>query len=263
VKQGPFDNAQVWTQLSASQRSTIKAQYKAAGITLAVSAFGSTDKPTTQGYEPVALANKLSKFVKDYDLDGVDIDYEVSTLRASRLHWLTIFVQDFDAVNSGKSEAWLISFTKQLRVNLPQGERSRQALPLALTLLQANIFSRMLVSRSNCVIRRDWIHQWWSRRALASSLPRFTTGSIWSRSPICRFSTDPAYKNGAYRAVHKAVGDLIDWWVWSLRGEFIVADNKTRYNIQVSLNSTTPHGVYWMRYEKSSFTTVSDQLLTR
>jgi chitinase len=86
VKQGPFDNAQVWTQLSASQRSTIKAQYKAAGITLAVSAFGSTDKPTTQGYEPVALANKLSKFVKDYDLDGVDIDYEVSTLRASRLH---------------------------------------------------------------------------------------------------------------------------------------------------------------------------------
>jgi GH18 family chitinase len=79
MKQGPFDNALLWTQLSASQRSKIKSQYNAAGIKLAVSAFGSTDKPTTQGYEPVALANKLSKFVKDYNLDGVDIDYEVCT----------------------------------------------------------------------------------------------------------------------------------------------------------------------------------------
>lgn len=30
-------------------------------------------------------------------------------------------LQDFDAMNGGTAEAWLISFTKQLRVNLPQG----------------------------------------------------------------------------------------------------------------------------------------------
>lgn len=86
VQQGPYDVAELWTELSASQRSQIKAEYKAAGITLAVSAFGSTDTPTTDGYDPVDLANRLSAFVKDYDLDGVDIDYEVRILRLLGFH---------------------------------------------------------------------------------------------------------------------------------------------------------------------------------
>lgn len=35
-----------------------------------------------------------------------------------------IFRQDFDAVNAGdgKAEAWVITFTRQLRVRLPQGK---------------------------------------------------------------------------------------------------------------------------------------------
>jgi hypothetical protein len=35
-----------------------------------------TDAPTTLGYNPTTTAQRLAKFVKAYELDGVDIDYE-------------------------------------------------------------------------------------------------------------------------------------------------------------------------------------------
>lgn len=70
----------MWTALTAAQRSTIKSQYAAAGIKIGVSAFGSTDVPTSSGYNPVTVANDLAAWVIQYDLDGVDIDYEVSRL---------------------------------------------------------------------------------------------------------------------------------------------------------------------------------------
>jgi hypothetical protein len=46
----------------------------------------------------------MAKWVLDYDLDGIDVDYE-----------------DFSAINAGdgKAEQWLITFTKTLRDNLP------------------------------------------------------------------------------------------------------------------------------------------------
>ncbi|KAF9475014.1 glycoside hydrolase [Pholiota conissans] len=103
---GPFDKALEWTTLSSSQRSTIKAQYAAAGIKLIVSLFGSTEEPTTEGKDPIVTANTMAAWVKQFDLDGADVDYE-----------------DFDAVNAGdgKAEAWLVSFTTQLRKQLPAG----------------------------------------------------------------------------------------------------------------------------------------------
>jgi chitinase len=60
-----------------------------------------------QGYDPIALANTMSSFVKTYTLDGIDVDYE-----------------DFAAINAGNgnAETWLISFTTQLRANLPSGQ---------------------------------------------------------------------------------------------------------------------------------------------
>ncbi|CAL1715059.1 unnamed protein product [Somion occarium] len=105
--EGPFDKAEEWTQLSASQRSSIKSQYAAAGIKLMVSVFGSTDVPTSTGADPIATANTVAAWVKQFDLDGVDVDYE-----------------DFNAFDAGNgsAESWLISFTKQLRVQLPQGQ---------------------------------------------------------------------------------------------------------------------------------------------
>lgn len=75
--EGAWDKAEEWTQLTAAQRTTVKSQYAAAGISLIVSLFGSTDVPTTSGADPVATANTVAAWVKEYDLDGVDVDYEV------------------------------------------------------------------------------------------------------------------------------------------------------------------------------------------
>ncbi|KAM5540643.1 hypothetical protein V8D89_005674 [Ganoderma adspersum] len=99
---GPWDKAYEWTTLSASDRATIKSQYNAAGIKLMVAAFGSSDVPTSAGADPVTTANSLASYVKTYGLDGVDVDYE-----------------DFNAMDGGTAEAWLISFTTQLRAQLP------------------------------------------------------------------------------------------------------------------------------------------------
>ncbi|KAF8159455.1 glycoside hydrolase [Crassisporium funariophilum] len=106
LTRGAFDKAQEWTQLTATQRSTVKSQYAAAGIKLIVSVFGETDAPTSNGADPVNTANTMAAWVKQFSLDGVDVDYE-----------------DFDAINAGdgKAEAWIASFTTQLRKNLPQG----------------------------------------------------------------------------------------------------------------------------------------------
>ncbi|KAJ7180661.1 glycoside hydrolase family 18 protein [Mycena filopes] len=105
--EGAWDKAAEWTELSAADRATIKAQYNAAGIKLMVSAFGSTDQPTTSGLNPVTLATTMANWVIQWGLDGIDVDYE-----------------DFPAFdsNSGSAENWLISFTTQLRTILPQGQ---------------------------------------------------------------------------------------------------------------------------------------------
>ncbi|KAK2460476.1 hypothetical protein APHAL10511_007523 [Amanita phalloides] len=105
--QGAWDNAGAWASLSASERSTIKSQYAAAGIKLMVSAFGSTDTPTSSGADPIATADTMAQWVKTYQLDGIDIDYE-----------------DFGAIDKGdgSAERWLISFTTQLRKTLPVGQ---------------------------------------------------------------------------------------------------------------------------------------------
>ncbi|TFK54531.1 glycoside hydrolase family 18 protein [Heliocybe sulcata] len=104
---GAADQAIEWTSLTADQRSTIKASYAAAGIKLLVSAFGSTETPTSSGINAVTAANNMAAWVKQYDMDGIDIDYE-----------------DFAAMNKGdgSAETWLINFTQQLRTQLPAGD---------------------------------------------------------------------------------------------------------------------------------------------
>ena len=79
---GAWDNAGSWAALSAEDRASIKAQYEAAGIKLVVSAFGSTDTPTSSGLDPIGLANTMGNWVKQYNLDGIDIDYEVRALHS-------------------------------------------------------------------------------------------------------------------------------------------------------------------------------------
>ncbi|KAG1752140.1 glycoside hydrolase family 18 protein [Suillus lakei] len=104
---GPADQAEEWTLIDATTRASIKASYQNAGISLIVSAFGSTDVPTTEGYDPTTLANDLADYVLEYALDGVDVDYE-----------------DFYAMDAenGSAETWLTTFTMALRAKLPQGQ---------------------------------------------------------------------------------------------------------------------------------------------
>lgn len=73
---GAWDKAYEWTSLTADERTALKAEYAAAGIKLMVSVFGSTDVPTTTGADSVSTAQYVADWVKQYDLDGVDVDYE-------------------------------------------------------------------------------------------------------------------------------------------------------------------------------------------
>ncbi|KIM83800.1 glycoside hydrolase family 18 protein [Piloderma croceum F 1598] len=99
---GPVDQVEAWTQLSAQERADILTLYHGQGISIMVSAFGSTDTPTTDGVDPVASAEAVAAFVKEFDLDGVDVDYE-----------------DAVALSNGQAVQWLIAFTKTLRAALP------------------------------------------------------------------------------------------------------------------------------------------------
>ncbi|KAJ7760579.1 glycoside hydrolase family 18 protein [Mycena metata] len=114
--EGAWDKAYEWTTLNATQRASVKAQYAAAGIKLIVSVFGSTDVPTSTGVNPTTMATTMANWVIEYNLDGIDVDYE-----------------DFNAFDAGdgKAEAWLITFTTQLRTLLPQGSYILTHAPVA------------------------------------------------------------------------------------------------------------------------------------
>ena len=71
--QGPLDQAAAYATLPAAQKAAKKAEYAAAGIKLMISAFGSTETPTSSGVDAVAAADALAQWCKDYDLDGVDV----------------------------------------------------------------------------------------------------------------------------------------------------------------------------------------------
>ena len=90
----------------ADKHKSVKSAYHAAGIHLIVSAFGSTNVPTSTGADPKFTALKLVKYVSQYNLDSVDVDYE-----------------DFNAFNKGdgSAEKWIIVFTIALHSALLVG----------------------------------------------------------------------------------------------------------------------------------------------
>lgn len=115
-RSGALDAANMWANIGANMgansfgtttqqiQATLKGYYKQAGIKLLVSAFGATENPTTAGVDPTDCGLKLAKFVKDNQLDGVDIDWE-DTGAFQR--------------GDGSGENWLITLTKVLKANLP------------------------------------------------------------------------------------------------------------------------------------------------
>ncbi|KAJ7469346.1 glycoside hydrolase family 18 protein [Mycena galericulata] len=92
-----YSQAAQWQSLSASQRADVKASYAQAGTKLFVSVFGSTETPTTLGIDPNDTATAMAQWVKEYGVDGIDVDYE-----------------DYMAMWNGTSEQWVIDFTTQL-----------------------------------------------------------------------------------------------------------------------------------------------------
>ncbi|OBZ70862.1 hypothetical protein A0H81_09082 [Grifola frondosa] len=120
---GPFDQAAAWAALSLSQRASTKSDYANADIRIIVSAFGSTEEPTTSGVDPVRTANNMAQFVLENSLDGIDVDYEV--INRYILSFLQLIcTSGLEAMNKGDgaAEAWLVSFTRALREQLPQGQ---------------------------------------------------------------------------------------------------------------------------------------------
>lgn len=71
--EGPADQAIAWLDYSAADQQALLDSYHAAGISLVVSAFGSTDEPATSGADPTTTANNLAAWVIANNLDGVDV----------------------------------------------------------------------------------------------------------------------------------------------------------------------------------------------
>ena len=117
---GALDQAGAFAALAPEVRAAKKAEYANAGINIIASAFGETEKPTTEGIDPVSTANTMAQFILDFQLDGIDVDYE-----------------DLDAMNrgDGAAEQWVSTFTSTLRQTLPQGQFILSHAPLAPWLL--------------------------------------------------------------------------------------------------------------------------------
>ncbi|KAI9060303.1 glycoside hydrolase family 18 protein [Trametes sanguinea] len=111
---GATDQAAAWEELDNTTRQTFKEEYNQAGISIIVSAFGSTDLPTRA--DPVGTADTMAQWVLDHELDGIDVDYE-----------------DFDAMKlqNGAAEKWLVTFTQTLRKKLPNGRYILTHAPVA------------------------------------------------------------------------------------------------------------------------------------
>ncbi|KIK68421.1 glycoside hydrolase family 18 protein [Collybiopsis luxurians FD-317 M1] len=107
------DVAAEWEKLGDADRKNTLDKYEQANIKIMVSAFGETEKPTTQGLNAETLASTMADWVIKYGVHGIDVDYE-----------------DFDAID-GKGVQWIVDFTKALRKKLPQGKYILTHAPVA------------------------------------------------------------------------------------------------------------------------------------
>ena len=112
---GPADMAILWSnptkyfgtespfgKTNSEIQQNLINRYHQAGKKVIVSAFGSSEEPTTQRADPVGTATNLANFVLQNHLDGADIDWE-----------------DGNALKDGSGATWLITFTRKLRELLP------------------------------------------------------------------------------------------------------------------------------------------------
>lgn len=81
----PVYAAEKWAALSKEKQLEYVNNYHKSenNIKIMVSAGGGSNKPTTEGWDPVVTAENIVKFVKDNNLDGVDLDWEVCFLHGA------------------------------------------------------------------------------------------------------------------------------------------------------------------------------------
>ncbi|KAG2347111.1 hypothetical protein BDR05DRAFT_974182 [Suillus weaverae] len=94
--------------LDDTTRTSLKASYQNAGISLIVSAFGSTDVPTTLRLSLIVLQTMYWNMISTV---CHNVDYE------------DLYAMDAE---NGSAEIWLTTFTIALRAKLPQGMFSTQ-----------------------------------------------------------------------------------------------------------------------------------------
>ncbi|KZP07501.1 glycoside hydrolase family 18 protein [Athelia psychrophila] len=63
-------------EIRSQYRARLACSYNAAGISMIVSAFGSIETPAESGIDPTLSAQNLVAWAKEYDMDGVDVDFE-------------------------------------------------------------------------------------------------------------------------------------------------------------------------------------------
>lgn len=100
---GPAEQAEEWALLDDTTRTSLKASYQNAGISLIVSAFGSTDVPTTLRLSLIVLQTMYWNMISTV---CHNVDYE------------DLYAMDAE---NGSAEIWLTTFTIALRAKLPQG----------------------------------------------------------------------------------------------------------------------------------------------
>lgn len=81
----PWSHADQWEKMTAEERASVKEEYGEHNIKLLVSALGSAEAPATAGVDAKELATQMAEWVKKYDVDGLDLDFEVRRLVYSLL----------------------------------------------------------------------------------------------------------------------------------------------------------------------------------
>lgn len=92
---GPQGALESWTKAKDDDRAALKKKYADKGISLVVSVGGEGDKPQSDKRDPHEYAQEVAKFVKKYNFDGADLDYEEFDIfgRMRVVWWLVVFTK--------------------------------------------------------------------------------------------------------------------------------------------------------------------------
>jgi chitinase len=200
---GPADQVEAWTQLSADQRSAIKSEYNNAGINLMVSAFGSTDEPTTAGR---------------FFLLSISAFSDVAYVKVSiQLPWRT-------PCPTLSKNSISMELTWIMRTS-PRSMLKTERLNNGSSLSRHNCGPTFLLDSTSLLMPVS---------LLSSLCMMFPLREI--SLAVAPWFSHEIYPTGAYHRVNQEVGNMIDWYVTVLvtlpQPSSTHFDRPYRYNIQ-------------------------------